>query len=483
MTDRCKLLIDSMSGIIWEANPETMELISISDNVSRMLGYSSKEWLNDKMYWINHTYSEDIEIVKSFFEDPTKLKKNNFDFRMVSADGKIISMTNFVSLVFEDDKLKSIAGVLLDTTEKTLLGNLEHLEKLVLELNAENNTALEETLKFYVLGLEHIFPNMKCSILKIQDGKAYNWASPSFTADYIEAVHGMSIGLNRGSCGTAAFLKERVVVSDIEHDEKWVDFKDAALRDGMRACWSYPIINTNGDVIATFAMYYNEIKVPAESELVIIDRSAALLRVIMENKLYASIVQELNAMILQGQELANFGTWQWDFKGNTAKWSDSLCKIYGVNPATHNATFESYINMVHPDDKERVKELLDRAHNNKTEITFEERIIRTDGEIRHLRSWFRVIFDDNGVPLKFIGASLDISQVIENNMLMDDIAWQQSHVVRAPLARIMGLVNLIKDKSLQDEGEQQKILDAIVASAHELDNIIRDIIHSTRKDY
>jgi PAS domain-containing protein len=481
MTESCKSLIDSMNGIIWEARPDNMEITYIGENVSRILGYTQQEWLSDSNFWINHTYGEDLGKIEEFLKDPVKHNKKCFNFRMIHASGKIISMTNFISPTYEGDKLVSIAGVLLDANKKTLLENLEHLEKQVLQLNADHNTSLEKTLKCYASGLEQIFPDMKCSILRIQDGKAFDWASPSLPADYVAAINGLATGPNSGSCGTAAYTGKLVIVSDIEHDKKWADFKVVALPAGLKACWSQPIINTRGVVIATFAMYYDEVKEPNEEELTIIDRSAAILRVIMENKLYANLVEELNAMATQGQELANFGTWQWDFKTGNAKWSDSLCKIYGVDPAQHVANFESYLAMVHPGDKERIKELLGNAHGNKSEITFEERIIRSDGALRNLRSWFKVVADEQGKPMKFIGASMDITQSVENNLRMEQIAWQQSHIVRAPLARIMGLVDLIKVQSEETNIDQQELMDALLESAHELDKVIREISLNTQK--
>ncbi len=68
----------------------------------------------------------------------------------------------------------------------------------------------------------------------------------------------MEIGPRVGSCGTAAFLRERVWVADIANDPLWADFRDLALDSGLRACWSTPIFATDSTLLGTFALYHRE---------------------------------------------------------------------------------------------------------------------------------------------------------------------------------------------------------------------------------
>lgn len=83
---------------------------------------------------------------------------------------------------------------------------------------------------------------------------------------YIDAIDGVSIGPEVGSCGTAAFLNEDVVVTDIEHDVRWKGFKDLALGHGLRSCWSTPIPASDGTVLGTFAFYCQKIRGPTGHE-------------------------------------------------------------------------------------------------------------------------------------------------------------------------------------------------------------------------
>ena len=89
--------------------------------------------------------------------------------------------------------------------------------------------------------------------------------------DYTRAVDGVAIGPSVGSCGTAAFRGEPVVVTDIATDPLWADFRDLALGHGLRACWSTPILSSQGKVLGTFAVYYPSPRPPSPDELRLVE--------------------------------------------------------------------------------------------------------------------------------------------------------------------------------------------------------------------
>jgi PAS domain S-box-containing protein len=288
--------------------------------------------------------------------------------------------------------------------------DFESLEKTILELNSRKDTSIREVLWVYLTGIESFFPNMLCSIHGIKNNRLLNWAAPSLPTAYIDSLEDLLIGNNTGSCGTAAFLKQKVIVSDIANDPRWANYKHLALSHGLYACWSHPIINSEGVVLATFANYYRTVKIPTESELKAIERSVAILTVILENRQNIEVIREANLLMAQGQELAHFGNWQWDLQHNIVSWSESLYSIYGLKHDSFEATFEGYRQLLHPMDRERVYHLIQNALDTKQDVTFEERIIRPTGELRYLRSWGKVQVDNEGNLVKMIGACLDITE-------------------------------------------------------------------------
>ena len=114
------------------------------------------------------------------------------------------------------------------------------------------------------------------SILLISaDGKrVLDAAGPHLPLEYRQAINGLEIGPAAGSCGTAAYLNERVIVADIATDPLWDRYRQFALPHGLLACWSQPIRSSAGAVLGTFAMYYDEPKAPTEPELQIIEAAA-----------------------------------------------------------------------------------------------------------------------------------------------------------------------------------------------------------------
>ena len=109
-------------------------------------------------------------------------------------------------------------------------------------------------------------------------------AAPSLAETYNRAIDGIKIGPAVGSCGTAAYKNERVIVPDIAIDPLWADYCELALSHGLRACWSLPIVSTTGTVLGTFACYYSEPRSPSALEYDLIERAAHLAGIAIERK-------------------------------------------------------------------------------------------------------------------------------------------------------------------------------------------------------
>lgn len=477
--EKLNSLIQTVDGIVWEADAETFQFTFISNQVENILGYTAGEWLNDPDFWTSHIYPDDRVQALNYCIAQTQLKQNHtFDYRMVKSDGSIVWIRDLVSVIVQKDKPTLIRGIMVDITEDKLLSDLDHLEKRVLELNSKSEVETETLLLEYILGLEKLFPKMKCSVLRVKGNRLYNWVTPSLPESYVRTINNFEIGPSIGSCGASAYLKQKVIVADIEKDPKWVAFKHLLLPYGLRSSWSYPVIDSENNVIAVLGIYHYVSKIPSDMESSIVERAVAIFNMILENRIKTSKIQESNLLITQGQELANFGTWQWDITENIVTWSDVLYKIYGVDPSNFTATFESYLSMLHPDDKGRVAYLIKTVLETHKDVIFEERIIRPDGEQLTLKSWGRLVFDEEGNPVKMIGACLDITKAKTTQEKLREIAWLQSHVVRAPLARLIGLADMLKHE-LSLKSSDEELLTHLVNAAHELDDVIKNISDRT----
>jgi len=176
-----------------------------------------------------------------------------------------------------------IISLIRDITEHHRLEIIQRGRSTVLELLAKGNP-LSDILKTLVLNGETLFQDMLGSVLLLDDAGTHLTvgAAPSLPPAYNDMCEGLEIGDGVGSCGTAAFIKERVIVSDISTHEYWGDFREIPTLFGLMACWSQPIISSNGKVLGTFAMYYREVREPTDEQLGYIEEAANLAGIAIE---------------------------------------------------------------------------------------------------------------------------------------------------------------------------------------------------------
>src|SRR5690606_28840256 len=259
------------------ATVEDLEITFMSERVYDILGYTKEEVLSEPEFWRSHLHSEDkADVIRQTFAQIKACKPFSFQYRMLRKDGSYAWVLDSFSVYCVDGEPKQLRGLLIDVTATKLLTDLEHLEKTVLELHSSSNVPLDEVLEYYVKGIEELFPQMICAIMKIKHGRVHKWVSLSLPPAYEASIEGHSIGEKAGSCGTAAFRKEMVIVSDIATDPLWEHYREGALKEGLHACWSYPIISSGGEVLASLAMYYSSVNEPTVEELRVIERTASI---------------------------------------------------------------------------------------------------------------------------------------------------------------------------------------------------------------
>jgi len=164
-------------------------------------------------------------------------------------------------------KTQKLPRLSSDTDDQEKQAAFEEGQKRILQM-IDSNTPLREILNNLVLLMEAQTPEMLCSVLLLSaDGNHIeHGAAPSLPEQYVKAVDGAPIGPNHGSCGTAMYRGEPVVVTDIFSDPLWDDYRKLADGTGLRACWSTPIMSRRGKVLGSFAMYYRQPQSPTGAE-------------------------------------------------------------------------------------------------------------------------------------------------------------------------------------------------------------------------
>ncbi|HOI16151.1 MAG TPA: GAF domain-containing protein, partial [Geobacteraceae bacterium] len=163
-----------------------------------------------------------------------------------------------------------------DISERKQVEFRERTRLAILEKMA-SGAALPSLLDAIVTFVEQNSPGALCSILVANDDctRLHHGAAPSLPDFYNAAVNGLRIKEGKGSCGTAAFLKKRVIVEDITGHSYWKGF-EPAVQVGLRSCWSEPVLSPEGELLGTFATYHREPRAPSSNEIALIESAAHL---------------------------------------------------------------------------------------------------------------------------------------------------------------------------------------------------------------
>lgn len=167
---------------------------------------------------------------------------------------------------------------------------------------------LPQLLSFIVLSIENGMPGALCSIMLVSDNgvRLLNGAAPNLPDYYNMATDGTKIGDGIGSCGTAAFRRERAVVEDIDSHPFWKGFAPAQ-EAGLRSCWSEPIISSSGVLLGTFAVYHRTPSTPTEDEIYLVQQASAFAAIAIERSKGEAERLKLEQLLGQSQKMEAIG--------------------------------------------------------------------------------------------------------------------------------------------------------------------------------
>ncbi len=249
----------------------------------------------------------------------------------------------------------------------TLDTKLLHSQNTILQMIATGKS-LKEILVTLSLEIEKIIPDTYCSICLIKDQILEVWAGPRLPEAYNDFVTGKKIGLNVGACGTAAYLKERIISENIETDMLWENYKGVPLSYGLKSCWSQPILSSDNRVLGTFGLYYGEAKEPSEIELQILDTFTDLASVAVEYKqTYEKLENKERQYRLLAENISDF-VGILDENGCYVYVSPSHEKNLGYS--SEDLLGKNWMDYVHPNDLDHVRTAFAKVLVNEEEVIF-----------------------------------------------------------------------------------------------------------------
>lgn len=248
-------------GAVLEANQQALAAAGLKPE--DVLGKPVEE-----TYWFSYSEESKRQMRESVAR-AARGEASRYDVQIRVAENQYIPL-DFSLQPFRDatGKVVLLVPSAIVITERKRAEALLGGQKQVLEMIAVG-AHLPEVLTALVRLIEAQSPGMLGSILLLDEDGVHvrHGAAPSLPPEYVAAVDGEPIGPCAGSCGTAAYRKEPVIVEDIATDPLWVNYKAAALPHGLRACWATPIFDVQHRVLGTFAMYFRRPGLPQPEHL------------------------------------------------------------------------------------------------------------------------------------------------------------------------------------------------------------------------
>jgi formate hydrogenlyase transcriptional activator len=250
-------------------------------------------------------------------------------------------------------------------------------------------------------------------LMDVDGTRLWPIAGPRLPKAWIEAITPLKIGPDIGSCGSAAFLKQRVIVSDIATDPLWAGWRDVALGYGLRAAWSQPLLSKNQEVLGTFGMYYSEPRIPSETDLRLIEGAGHIAIIAIEGeRSQAALTRAFDEIAKSEAELrtiidaipqliTTIGT-----DGNVLYANQAVLDYTGLT--REELRLESFREVNHPEDSERLRDERDAAISRGVPFEYERRVRRRDGQYRWFLAQYNPLLDEQGEVIRWYATGTDI---------------------------------------------------------------------------
>ena len=281
---------------------------------------------------------------------------------------------------------------------------------------------------------------------------------------------------------------EPIVVSDVTADPSLVSLLPTFATEDIKAVVFVPLIS-HGRVIGKFMLYYRSPRSLSDAEIQLTTLIASHVAFAVERTRAETLARKSEERLRFALDAASMGTWDWDIRRGTVQWSDNLERLHGLPAGTFDGSFDSYQREVHPEDRDRVREALQRALAEGVPFDTEYRIVAPDGTVRWVEGKGVIDYED-GQPAHMAGVCImttrrkeaelaRLASAEEANHLKDEFLATLSHELRTPLNAILGWVQVLEAVEPTPE-RVTRAIDIIGRNARQQAQLIEDILDVSR---
>lgn len=336
----CSVLITDIDGLIEYANPKTC----------RVTGYSQAELLgnNPRLFSAGETPAE---VYDAMWSDLLSGREWVGELLNRRKDGSLYWEHVAISPILnQSGRIMSYIAVKEDITRRRQVEITLERERGVLEAIAQARPS-SEILRTICAIIQEQIPHSRCSFMLLDaSGKVLQGCiHTDLPTEYVDLIVSVPVREASGSCGTAAYRRQPVIVSDIATDPFWSGpFRVMALKHGLNACWSWPVLSSTEEVLGTFAIYCRDQRRPEPHEELMVMRFASIAAIAVEKEewreklllseqRYRSFMESLNDGVIITQD------------GLLRYLNQSMAQMVGYG--RESLTETPFMTYIHPDDQ------------------------------------------------------------------------------------------------------------------------------------
>ena len=408
---RYRLLVENAPEAIVVLDVELGRFVDCNDHAIKFFRMDRQRLLSAGAQQISPTRQPDgtpsFGVVRGYIDRALAGETPVFEWVHLDAYGKEIPCeVRLVGLPSAGRRL--VRGSITDITERKRAEVYAAGERRVLERLASNAT-LESALEAISDVIEKMHPGDRCAIRLLDaDGFLRHVVAPRLPREYCAAMEEVPVGIRFGSCAAAVYLGRPVIVADIATDPFWEYRRDAALRSGLRACWSNPILASDGSIIGTLAVYLTSACTPAGRDAELTARMTQLAGIAIERRRAEDALRASEGRFRGLFEHVVEGVYQQGPDGRLRAANPALVRMLGFGAAGELLALESTAALfVDPTVRTEIHERLMRDGEVRNA---EYELKRTDGRIITVVENARVVRDAAGAFTGFEGTLSDMSE-------------------------------------------------------------------------